>query len=381
MERYPIFRTRDEVPNLFWRPVLQLRSLPLKSRWECTRRHPSYFTFWQLADATHLFEDPESASANELETAQQALIASRTLALSAIGISPEAAIDPSSEFSEFGELNPVWESGAVHPTSIRGLASLLVEVLPKETLNLLGVAFVEASFPDESNNENELKVPKKLQSLNKIARADEEGLDCLTPEPFVSINPWASKREVTREITDLLTQWKSELDLEEVRSRSEMHESYFEVWDMREGWNGGRYVPGTGKRFAEIASKLDRPLTTIHSQYKKAFELITGHLYCLNSFLELFGAIRFSRLFSEGKDAKHRQFVESSRRPVSEARLGMPVESIDSTPQPETYSLNELLADYDTLTSDGVSVEQAAAKLGIVDMEALNSLAEQRDFS
>ena len=373
MLEYPIFKSKAQVPNLFWRPPLQLRSLPVESRWEATRRHPSYFTYWKPADATCLFDDAGKAA-----EAQLAINAARVIALNAIGVPPEEAIDPAIEFLDLGELNQAWKSGAVHPTSMRGLASLLVTCLPQETLASLGAALIEAACDD--NSIDDLTLPKKIQALNKIAAMDKAGLDHLTPEPFVSVNPWASGRQVGRELSLLLNQWKEELDLTEVRERSEKHKSYFKVWDRREGWRAGRYQPGEGKRFVEISEELELPLTTVHSQYKKAFEIITGHTYRFNSFLELFGLIRFSRLFSDGRDAKHRRFLDSTTHPVSETTVGIPLETANCDPNEttatSTYTPADFVADFKSLSDRGMSDTEAAAELGVEVTDSLNQLLD-----
>lgn len=381
MRQFPIFKTRQGIPILFWRPQLQLRTLPVESRWEVTRRHPSYFAYWKQADARGLFEDSYRPTRDQVATAQETINVSRIIALNAIGVVPAEAVDPATPFSQLGELNPAWESGAVHPTSMRGLASLLVTILPRETLAQLGRAFAEAGMEDEpSNEEGELRVPKKIRAQSMIAAMDEVGLDFLTPEPFISINPWASGRQVGREVSLLLNQWKEELDLSEIRERADKHRVYFDVWDRREGWIAGRYESGQGKRFAEIADDLNRPLTTIHSQYKKAFELITGHPYRFDSFLELFGLVRFSRLFSDGADAKYRRMNESIAHDVPESRLGI---SLDATSNDSaasastvTYFPADFMADYKSLVDQGMTDEEAATELGVVDHDSYLRLIE-----
>ena len=345
MLQFPIFKTRQDLPTLFFRPPLQLRSLPIESRWEVTRRHPSYFVYWKLGDLKSEFDDERQG-----EEAQAVIAASRLIALNAIGIPPEEAVDPATEFSDLGELNLAWKSGAVHPTSMRGLASLFVSLLPPETLAALGYAFIEGSCEDDLDGEDDkLTLPNKIKALNKIAAMDKPGLDHLMPEPNVSINPWASGRQVNREIKLLLNQWKEELDLSEFRERSDKHNIYFDVWDRREGWEAGRYHSGRGKRFAKIAEQLERPLTTVHTQYKKAFELITGHPYRFDSFIELFGLIRFSKLLSDGRDSKYRRFKDSKKRPVPESTIGIPLDAvaqgINERREKSPYTMAEFIAD------------------------------------
>lgn len=376
MMQFRIYKTRPDVPSLFWRPPLQLRSLPVETRWEVTRRHPSYSTYWKKTAAADLFDDEE-----QIEECQKFMDESRVLALNAIGVVPEEAVDPALEFKELGQLNPAWLSGAVHPTSMRGLASLLVSLLPKETLTSLGCSFIRASVEDEFGSEQgEMPLSNKLLAINEIASMDKEGLDLLTPEPFVSINPWASGRTVGEEVKTLLKQWKTELGLDEIRVRSENHQIYLDVWDRREGWNGGRYETGSGKLFIEISEELKRPLTTIHSQYKKAFELITGHQYRFDSFIELFGLIRFSNLFSDGGDLRYRRFNEATNRPVNETKLGISLDTASGGQYDEagilTYTPADFLAEYQAFSVKGLSDVEAAKELRVEDIDAFKQLIE-----
>lgn len=376
MIQFPIFRTKQDVPNLFWRPPLQLRSLPIETRWEVTRRHPSYFAYWKRREAADLFDDEQ-----QIAVCQKFIDGSRVLALRAIGVVPEVAVDPAIEFAELGQLNPAWLSGAVHPTSMRGLASLLVSLLPKETLEALGCSFIRASAEDKSNfDDGEIPLPRRIQALNEIASMEKHGLDYLTPEPFVSINPWASGRTVGEEVKALLKQWKAELNLAEFRERSEKHQICLDVWDRRDGWVAGRYESGRGKKFIEISEELNCPLTTIHSQYKKAFELITGHKYRFDSFIELFGLIRFSRLFSDGRDLKYRRLNKSTDRPVSESKLGISLDTAFGRADKEAdelrYTPANFLAEYQALSDKGLSDVEAVKELCVEDIDAFTQLIE-----
>jgi len=304
-------------------------------------------------------------------------------ALNAIGVVPDEAVDPAREFSELGNIKHAWMSGAVHPTSMRGLASLLTTLLPKETLATLGMAFIEAGLEDDPPSEGEeLALPKRIQALDKIAAMQKEGLDYLTPEPFVSINPWASIRQVDREINHLLNDWKKELDLEEIRERSKKHEAYFEVWDLREGWTAGRYVAGQGKLLVEVAEYLDRPLQTVNSQYKKAFELITGHPYCPESFVHLFGSIRFQGIFTDGADTKYRPRNDKPVKSVNESTLGISAEEVSNSHDRQTtkaaftYSHEDFTADYRSLAAKGMTDREIASELEIENYESFLKLIE-----
>ena len=380
MNRIPVFQTKQEVPSLFWRPLLQFSYLPFQTKWEATRRHPVYLVSWEPKDVSTLVDESGNTS-----LFQEDFDASRSILLGAIGVDAKVACNPATDFSELGELNSAWKSGAVVPMSFRKLATLLVAFLPKTTLANLGMTLVEAGCEDETVEATGEPVSKKLQSIRKIASADHEGLDLLCPEPFVSINPGASQRQVGREINDLLKQWKDKLELEEARERNTKHPEYFSVWDMREGWSNGAYAHGKRKTFAQIASEKKVPLTTVHAQYKRAFQLITGHSYCFDTYFTLFGWFKFSGLFTKEADLKYEKLIVATNRPVPESRLGI---SIDSFTEPDfappkslEYTADELVLDFKNLTEGGLSDQKAAAELGVKNLEALHSLIELTSLS
>ena len=97
------------VPDIVSRPPFQLRSLPIRYRWEVTRRHPYYQNFWLIARAHHRRE-PIDHAVDELFGQVVVLI------FEAIGVTGEPP-DPGTEFAELGEadLQSGWLSGAVHP--------------------------------------------------------------------------------------------------------------------------------------------------------------------------------------------------------------------------------------------------------------------------
>ena len=115
------------------RPPFQLRSLPISTRWEVTRRHPYYQAWWKWTpscDST----DSEKTRTN-LASAESLLRDAGAIILGAIGVS-RTPPDPATEFEQLGaaDLNAAWLSGVLHPTTMRGLAAILIASLSKETL-------------------------------------------------------------------------------------------------------------------------------------------------------------------------------------------------------------------------------------------------------
>jgi hypothetical protein len=159
------------------RPPGQLRSLPLRFRWEVTRRHPYYLGFWTSARRFHLRE-PGAGAAEEL--IRQAAIA----ILGAIGVGGMPS-DPVLEFDQLMAApdNVDWLAGTIHPISNRGLIGLLMAALPESSLADLG-QFLTRHFssPDAAGSH-------RVPALVEWARHPDVNLDQFVDEPILSISP------------------------------------------------------------------------------------------------------------------------------------------------------------------------------------------------
>ena len=93
--------------KLLVRPPFQLRSLPIRYRWEATRRHPYYQMWWKEAAAFYRQEAYENVG--ELLMRQMAMAI-----LAHIGVTSEPP-DPATAFDELDDDQPnvAWLSGAV----------------------------------------------------------------------------------------------------------------------------------------------------------------------------------------------------------------------------------------------------------------------------
>lgn len=272
--------TADEIPHGFLpRPRFQLRSLSVPLRWEVTRRHPYYQDWWRLARAHHRDEPIES----EPEALFRTL---GVLALGMIGVTGEPP-DPATEFEELGgQLNSAWLSGAVHPITFGGLAGLLCAYLSRPALKQLGEIFLAASKVPTVGREPQIEALMQLSTL-KIP-----DLDKFPDEPFVSINPAASGRQVEEALQTLLPQWKDERSLPKQRARLDKQVEYLRVWDLREGWRGGAYHGSREKRFKEIAAELGVSVSTLSDHYQAAFRIITGYEYSPEKWVKFFASIK-----------------------------------------------------------------------------------------
>jgi len=300
------------------RPTYQLHSLPLSYRWEVTRRHPYYNIFWKNARDYYQYHR-EELNADDPDTF---LSTCALIALQSIGVSGEPP-DPVTEFTELDQsvLNSAWLSGAVHPISVRGLASMLIANCPPNTLKYLGAALFEASLDDVPD-----QLPRRQQKALDLMLADVSGLDVYFDGPFVAINPAASGRDVLKALDELMRQWKQRYGLPETRNRSEKYSEYLRVWDLREGWSMGVYDRAKEMTFKEIAKKLRKSISTIAKHYQNAFQLVVGHGYSAELWYRLFGPTKITALTSgiRGDVSDRRPLKSRTPRPIPKTRVTPP---------------------------------------------------------
>jgi hypothetical protein len=298
----------EPLKNILARPQFQLRSLPIATRWEVTRRNPYYFTCWRHAQAEHRNEPVRILGENLFRKAA-------VIILGQIGVSGEPP-DPAITFAELGEaeLQRGWLSGAAHPVTMRGLAMILLAALPQDAIEELGMLFLQAGLPDVEGKE-----PNKAQSMMRLTTSKYSGLDDFFDEPIVSINPAASERSINEAIDLLLNEWKRQRKILEQRIRSDKFAEYFEVWDLREGWSNGVYDRTAELTFKEIAEKTKREISTLNNQYCRAFELIVGHPYSREGWLQCFGTIKLSDIIGSGRARTRRPTAKPTARDVPDS--------------------------------------------------------------
>jgi DNA-binding Lrp family transcriptional regulator len=291
------------------RPDFQLRSLPVKYRWEATRRHPWYNVYWNSAKAFHSGE----SLGNEILDALQPLAVHM---LYRIGISGEPP-DPSLEFDNLkgDQMKTAWLSGAVHPVSFRGLLATLVASVEPAALRDLGMLLSSIDPGDPKTTD---------QAVLRLVSMGHPSLDLGPPEPYVSINPAASGRDIGQAIKKLLAEWKQKHGLSELRVRSDKFDDYLTVWDLREGWSQGNCDRSKEHSLAEIARKLSLPQSTVKNRYRDAFKLIIGHPYQASLWHRYFEDLKFSDLIQGGAGSplEMRRSRSAGRAPASETSLG-----------------------------------------------------------
>jgi len=360
------------------RPSFQLRSLPIRYRWEVTRRHAYYQDWWKGARDHYRNEAVSDPREPFLRQASVVI-------LGLIGVAGEPP-DPATEFDQLADhLQAAWLSGAVHPVSFRGLVGLCIASLPEQTLAALGRLLLAASRDDEEN-----RTPNRIRAVMDLATADAPGLDSYIDEPIVSINPAASGRQVTEGVQSLLSEWKAERQLSERRDRSDKYQDYLQVWDLREGWSGAAYEPARERRFREIARQLRLSVATVNNHYRGAFELIVGYPYSPELWVRTFGLLKFLSLGGTGLGPVSRRRPLSSypRRPVPETRLqaktndeAAPGSLVAAVSSPDTSGEADLLSDICTLLDAGRTDQQIASELELSDhsLPAIAYLRERRN--
>lgn len=343
------------------RPQFQLRSLPIPFRWEVTRRHPYYLTCWKTA-RRHIRREPIQ------DPREHVMGPAACAVLTAIGVTGEP-VDPATPFAELGEddLHQAWLSGVVHPITCRGLAGLLLAVLPKETLGTLGYLFTVAACDDRDD-----KMPQLVEAFQTLQQSDKPGLDSFVNEPIVSVNPVASAKQITEAIGELLHDWKAERDLSERRIRSDKFPQYLQVWDLREGWTGSDYDPLAEKTFREIAKVIGETPSTVSNHYRRAFELITGHAYRPGLWYRIIMWHKVFLLnFENSLVSRRRPSKSPTQAPVPVSRLGADLDvvgsSICSNDNSHSQELIDLMIDIGNLIQEGKSDHQIMGSLEMID--------------
>lgn len=302
------------------RPFFHLRSLPIRFRWEVTRRHPYYQTHWRRALDEHNRINTDGGS---IAPGQP----SATAILGLIGVAGEP-IDPAKEFADLDlkGMKAGWLSDVIHPISYRGILSLLLCSVPKADLQEVGRLFSLAGEEDTVEGP-----PNTPFALNELVTIDRPSLNRYPDEPLVSINPAATERQVGESLKALLHAWKEERGLSEQRIRDGSYEELLHVWDLHEGWSNGRYDREIEQSYSQIATDLRRSVSTVASQYRRAFQLITGYEYGTATWFRCFGRLMLQDLKGSavGAVGQRRPLIRPSRRPVPEAVLAPNIEGAE----------------------------------------------------
>lgn len=346
------------------RPEGQLRSLAVAQRWEVTRRHPYYLIFWPSSQKFHRREP--------IECPMDALLREVAVAiLGSIGAGGPP-FDPVCDFDEISrsDQGTHWLAGSVHPVAFRGLMGLLIAALPATTLGGIG-EFLTRYFSQASGDD------RRMDALLEWARFTDTQLDQYPDAPILSISPSASIRSLERDLPIALRTWTDRPDQIEYRQSSARFDDYLRVWDLREGWNQGRYDSSAERLLRDVASELRISISTATNRYRSAFELITGHPYSPVTWLRVFGGLKLSSAFTNeiGRIAARRPTRSPSRAPIPESvispmesSVGLVASHADHSEDSELANrLDSLVQEINTLFDRGMSNSDIVAHYGIED--------------
>jgi hypothetical protein len=251
--------------QLVLRPTQAYLRLPLRYRWEATRRHPYYLCWWRVAAGAV----PAQADNSSRREFAQLILSS---ALQVGDVWP----DPATSYDSLGNspgMQPS-EGGALAPLTRRTHLSQLIRDLDGESFARLIFLLIPLTLPiTEGGRENQYELIRAIVGMD-LPELDEVPDRCL-----FSFNPHAPLQALIKDFSALVRQVKRANGITESRRRDEKLRAYFEVWDAREGWDGAAYDRSSELSLKQVAARLKRPLKTVSNQYRSAFRVVTGHPY------------------------------------------------------------------------------------------------------
>jgi hypothetical protein len=299
------------------RPVELLNQLPLRMKWEFTRRHPYYQQFWELLADDARAPSPDPGVRERVEMARAVLLL--------IGVT-DVPHSPGTPFEDLGgnDLGRVWAGGAVAPATFQTLAGvLLVGLTPDACLQVGNLLEAYGSSTEGTQAERRYAALQALQELAGRVPA----LASFPDAPFVGINTNASHGAIEEAVRELVAGFKARRNVAETRRREDNLEDYLAVWDLREGWVGDRYDCAREQTLAQIGAALKDPVRTVQNRYRRAFSFIVGHEYTPELWEAVVGRYKWSLLTSGvplPSVSSRRPRRTKQPRPVPETTLSGP---------------------------------------------------------
>lgn len=136
-----------------------------------------------------------------------------------------------------------------------------------------------------------------LEALSDLVHSDDPELTALLNAPFYCVSPVAPRERCQADLASVQAEWRRRLNLSTRRERSSNYGDYLRAWDLREGWSQGEYWRERVQTIADMASSLGESPTTVRNWYVRAFQLISGHEFTPEKWLELMGSQQLSELF------------------------------------------------------------------------------------
>jgi hypothetical protein len=216
-------------------------------------------------------------------------------------------------------------------------------------------------------------------------------LDSYPVIPLFYIHFGASQRTIAADMEDQVQRWKTRRGLGSSNVHTAKLDKYLEVWDLREGWNGGAYDRSRELTFAEVGRRLKiKKISTVANRYRSAFQMITGHQFMPELWWRLFGPLKVSRLLGDPAailSAPIRRHLRSPvRRPVPDSRISPQTDRTHAVGMAEAGSAIrddiehvDLLLDLQELIGRGLSDDEIARHLELSDPKVVAFVREQVD--
>ncbi len=286
MHNHPMTSQTERTPMLP-RPEYQLDRLPLRFRWEVTRRHPVYLQLWQVTQSAR------SSGGQQLvdQIRRQPLYLNAAAAIRVFG----ELLDPSTGFDELAETiaTALFQRGSLQPVDVKSIAGILMRTMSSQGLRRL--ANMMERYAD--GRDELAPADQVLDDLAEFLLSTDPELTAYLDAPFYSISPVAPREQVLSDVAAVQAEWRQRLELSEQRSRANDYPAYLEVWDRCEGFVRGQYERISVSSFIDVAVELGEPRTTIRNRYQRAFQIVTGHEYSLENWQAVMGVQQFGQEF------------------------------------------------------------------------------------
>jgi hypothetical protein len=373
MDTTPGHPPSDPPPDLVRRPAGQLHDFPVAVRWEVTRRHPYYLTFWEEV-GRYRRGRPDDPPERKL------LGYAATLVLAAIGVSGEP-VSPATPFPELIDAggDPAFLGGSVQPMTLRGVAAMMLAALPPADRAFVGSLLLNSGMEEHHKG---LDPATRSAESDVLARTPSPALDSYPDAPLFYVHLGASQRAIVRDTEDQVRRWKARRGVESSKVHTAKLAEYLRVWDLREGWAGGGYDRALELPFAAVAGELKRPLATVVSRYRTAFEFVVGRPFTPELWWRVFGPLKYSRLFGDAKTAHsagvRRRLQSPVTRPVPDSVVSPVTDATRASTTVERGSavgdnvaFADLLIDLRDLIARGLTDEEVARRLELADPEVV----------
>ena len=350
------------------RPQGHLADVPLQFRWEATRRHPYYVAFWESTLRYRQGEVGDDPEERMLRYVAHFMLA----AIGAFG----HPVNPATPYEDLDSQlqDGIFLSGAVQPMSLRAIAGILMGVLPPAELAVLGSLFMNAGHAEYSvDGDDERRSRQRLLAMSNLAQIPSPLLDSYPDAPLLYVRLETPQRTIIHDMEKLVGQWKRRRGIGERRVHTRKFPLYFEVWDLREGWIDGRYHLSSEHSFVAIAQRLRKPISTVISRYRSAFELITGRSFSPSVWARLLGPLKLGESLQSAEQilsapVRHR-LRSPVRRPVP-ASVVNPVATkpsaasvTDERTTADDQEVRDFLLDLEGLIARGLPNDEIARRL------------------